>query len=188
VAAWRSRAFGSIEASCNAFQKAALFREISEAIEHIWLDMINPLPGGPIPSLPPAFTAGIENILEMAYEWNRMVKMEIVKYDFEPAVVQPLSRYDPETMEPFERLRQSVRTGGKVVSSVSLGLNASVALGGTRVSHVQHKTKVLVEEWFFPVRKKPITMQPKSAPPMSMYVKPRPGHQDPPPPKKGCCG
>jgi len=189
VAAWRSRTFAAVEASVNAAQKAAIFRDIASSIQEAWLDALDALPGD-FPPLPSPFMAGMEIILNMAYEWNRVVKMEVVKYDFEPFVFAPLSPYDPAKMEPFEHLHRSVQTGGRIVSSVSLGLVASIAFGGERVSHVQHKTGVLVEEWFL---KKPVTQQPQRTPGMNMTVRndaPTPVHQDPQPPepKKGCCG
>ena len=189
VAAWRSRTFGAVEASVNGAQKAALFRDIASSIQEVWLDALHALPGD-LPPLPSAFIAGMEKILNMAYEWNRVAKMEVVKYDFEPFVFAPLSPYDPAKMEPFEHIHRSVQTGGRIVSSVSLGLVASIAFGGERVSHVQHKTGVLVEEWFL---KKPITQQPQPRPGMNGSVRneaPAQVHQnpDPPPAKKGCCG
>lgn len=189
MASWRSRAFGSIEASINAAQKAGLFRDVATSIQRAWLDGLNALPGD-LPPLPSAFMAQIENILSTAYEWNRVVKMEVVKYDFEPFAFKPLSTYDPERMEPFE-LRRPVQAGGKIVSSVSLGLLGSIAMGGRRVSHVQHKARVLLEEWFSNTKKKAIAQQPKATPPMRVSTPAGPSappRQDPPPPpKKGCC-
>ena len=188
MAAWRSRAFGAVEASVNGAQKSTLFRDIARSIQEVWLDALDVLPGN-LPPLPSAFIAGMEIILNTAYEWNRVVKMEVVKYDFEPFVFAPLSPYDPAKMEPFEHLHLPVRAGGRIVSSVSLGLVASIAFGGERVSHVQHKAGVLGEEWFL---KKPITQQPQRTPGMDISVRHNastPVHQDPsPPPKKGCCG
>lgn len=192
VAHWRSKAFGTIESSINATQKATLLRGIASSIRQAWLNALDALPGDP-PPLPPAFMVEIEIILNKAYEWNRVVKMEVAKYDFQPFAAAPFSPYDPAKMEPFE-LRRSVQTGGRIVSCVSLGLVGNIALGGgRRESHVQHKTRVLVEEWFFATKKTPITQQPRAKPPMTPSAHPShsmPRAQDPPPPqtKKGCCG
>ena len=123
-----------------------MFRNISDSVQQAWLDSLDPLPGS-LDALPAAFIADIEAILGNAYEWHRVVKVEVAKYDLEPFTVQPLSPYDPAQMEPFERMRTQVAYGQPIVSSVSLGLVATTALEARRVSHVQFKTKVLVEEW-----------------------------------------
>jgi hypothetical protein len=64
-------------------------------------------------------------------------------------VVESLASWDPAQMESFERLRAAIGPNTRVICSVSLGLVGSVSLGGSRVSHVQRKARVLVEEWFF---------------------------------------
>ena len=58
-------------------------------------------------------------------------------------------------MEPFGCSSSSVRAGRKVISSVSLGLTTSAPSGGARVSHVQQKARVLVEERFHIVSQQP---------------------------------
>jgi hypothetical protein len=99
-------------------------------------------------SFPQAFSARLDSILKDAYNWNRIVKKDILKYDFEPYVINPLSTWDPAQMESFERIRIPIQPYSKVISPVSLGLVGSVSLGSTRVSHVQRKARVLLEEWF----------------------------------------
>lgn len=144
--AWRSRTFRDIDAKA-ASGKAALFRHISGQVEAQFTSALQALPP-PGESLPPIFTPRLRAILESAYEWNRVAKIDIVKYDFEPYMVDPFTPWDPERMECFERIRTSTRIGAPVISPVSLGLIGSVALGGRRVSHIQQQAKVLVEEWF----------------------------------------
>lgn len=144
--AWRSKTFRAADAKAAA-GKAALLRHIVGQAETQFISALQALPP-PGESLPPTFTPRLRSILEAAYEWNRVAKMDIVKYDFEPYIVDPLTPWDPERMECFERIRTSTRIGAPIVSPVSLGLIGSVALGGRRVSHIQQQAKVLVEEWF----------------------------------------
>ena len=69
------------------------------------------------------------------------MKVDILKYDFEPFIVEPYSHSDQLQMESFERLRSPMRANRKVISPVSLGL-ISVSLGGAQVSRVQRKARV----------------------------------------------
>ena len=124
-----------------------MFRNISDSIQQAWLASLDPLPGS-LDAFPAAFIADIEAMLGNAYEWQRVVKVEVWKCDLEPFTIQPLSPYDPARMELFERIRTPVENGRSIVSPVSLGLVATVAPGGQRASHVQFKAGVLVEEWF----------------------------------------
>jgi hypothetical protein len=128
-------------------RQAQLFQRIISSVLHEINSALDPLPGPT--ALPDSFMPQLETILKTAYKWNRTVKIEILKYDFEPFVVEPFSAWDPLQMESFERLRTPVRPHRRVISSVSLGLIGSVSLGGARVSHVQQKARVLVEEWFY---------------------------------------
>lgn len=100
--------------------------------------------------LPRPFADRISTILDTAYKWNGVVKGEVSKYDFEPFVVEPEAIWDATRMESFERLRHPVQPGSAIISPVTLGLMGCMALGGKRVSHVQRKAQVLVEEWFDP--------------------------------------
>ena len=147
AASWRSKSFKTIDVTVTVPQQLQLFQGIMSNIMHELNSALNPLPG-PI-TLPDLFGAQLETILKSAYKWNRTVKTDVLKYDFEPFIVEPFSDWDPLQMESFERLRSAVRSDRKVISSVSLGLIGSVSLGGARVSHVQQKARVLVEEWFY---------------------------------------
>lgn len=147
AATWRSKAFSSIETTVTPSRLSALIQEIITSISQETQLTLETLDGDF--DLPSTFRKELEPILKVAYNWNRLIKVDILKYDFEPFVVEPSSKWDPVQMEPFERLRSDVRPDRKVISSVSLGLIGSVSLGGARVSHVQQKAGVLVEEWFF---------------------------------------
>jgi len=146
AAKWRSKRFQFIETSVDNVRRASLLRSISDSIQKAWLDSLDSLPGN-LDALPTAFITDMEAILGIAYEWHRVVKVEVAKYDLEPFAVQPLSPYDPAQMEPFERMRTQIANERPIISCVSLGLLASTALERQRVSHVQFKTKVVVEEW-----------------------------------------
>jgi len=147
AASWRSKSFRSIDVMVTVPQQLQLFHGI---ISNVILELNSALERLPGPTtLPDSFQPQLEAILKTAYKWNRTVKMDVLKYDFEPFVVEPRSDWDPVQMESFERLRTTVRSDRKVISSVSLGLIGSVSLGGARVSHVQQKARVLVDEWFY---------------------------------------
>ena len=146
-ATWRSQKFSSIDNKVNADGVANLVRGFARAIIRELIKALKPLTGQA--SFPDSFIPDLESILKTAYDWNRIVKKDTLKYDFEPYVVEPPATWDYARMESFERLRTAIRPNTKVISSVSLGLVGSVSLGGTRLSHVQLKARVLVEEWFF---------------------------------------
>ena len=147
AASWRSKSFKSIDIRVTVPQQLQLFRRIISAVTQELNFALQSLPGAT--TFPDSFGRELETILKTAYNWNRTVKVDILKYDFEPFIVEPFSHWDPLHMESFERLRSPVRADRKVISSVSLGLIGSVSLGGARVSHVQQKARVLVEEWFY---------------------------------------
>lgn len=89
----------------------------------------------------------LSRIIRKAYSWNSVIKGGVLKYDFEVFIFEAGVKWDPDRMEVFERVRGAVNPDIPIVSQVSLGLVASVSLGGMRVSHVQRKAGVLVDEW-----------------------------------------
>jgi len=213
-AAWRSQKFSSIDNQVNADGVASLIREFANTIIAELTKALEHLAGQT--TLPNSFVSGLETILKTAYDWNRVIKKDILKYDFEPYFVGSSAKWDPARMESFERLRIAIRPNTKVISSVSLGLVGSVSLGGARVSHVQRKARVLVEEWFQRSRTKSehpkspgaaqparpdrppvpsnttryISQQPGRISPMSPAAPPQARQPQAPPPeakKKGCC-
>ena len=207
VASWRSKSFKTIDVTVTVPQQLQLYQGIMSNIVHELNSALDPLPGPT--TLPDSFGTQLEAILKSAYKWNHTVKTDILKYDFEPFIVQPFSNWDPSQMESFERLRSAVRSDRKVISSVSLGLIGSVSLGGARVSRVQQTARVLVDEWFYnSLRGRTATTgsapQSRPKPPstpsvrgsttrqagMSLNPPPAPNRQQAPEPKKGgflCC-
>ena len=145
-AKWRSEKFASIDNGVNAdifadlIRKLAdtIIRELNKALEQLTEQV----------SFPGSFLPGLDSILKDAYNWNRGVKKDILRYDFEPYVIDPLSTWDPAQMEPFECIGIPIRPNSKIISSVSLGLVGRISLGNARESHVQRKARVLLEEWF----------------------------------------
>jgi hypothetical protein len=102
-------------------------------------------------SLPPSFTNTIQQILQSAYEWNGNIEHGVGKYAFTPFFIEPLSKWDPERMESFERLRRMhVPDGSQIICPVSLGImgSRSHGEGKPRTLYVQQKAHVLVKEWF----------------------------------------
>ena len=181
-AKWRSEKFSAIDNQVNRNKFAELIQRFTDAIVAELNHALEPLTGQT--SFPPSFAQGLESIYRTAYNWNRAAKKDVLKYDFEPYVVEPLAEWDPERMESFERLETAVRPDTKVISCVSMGLVGSISLGGARVSHVQRKAQVLVEEWF------PKTTQPRPAPAMNPTSPPAQGNTNQDTreePKSGCC-
>jgi len=103
------------------------------------------------PFFPSSFTTNLQQIVQSAYEWNRIIKQSIGKYAFTPFLVDPLTEWNLERMESFERLRRmQVPTGSKIIYPVSLGIMGSRSVGEDRprILYVQRKAQVLVKEWF----------------------------------------
>ncbi|KAF8317141.1 hypothetical protein DL93DRAFT_2226502 [Clavulina sp. PMI_390] len=146
AAAWRAKTYSTIEDGVEPSAINALLDRISQSIINNLGDALQDLPGE-LP-LSKAFSRELKSLLGRAYRWNRSIKVDVLKYDFEIFVVEPSSRWDSLQMEPFERLRTAIGAESKVVSPVALGIIASVSLDGARVSHVVRKALVLVYEWF----------------------------------------
>jgi hypothetical protein len=145
-ATWRSQKFSSIDNRVNADGVANLIQGFARAIVEELTEALEQLAGQT--SISDFFIPDLESILKTTYDWNCTIKKDILKYDFEPYVVEPLASWDPAQMEAFKQLRTAIPSNTKVISSVSLGLVGSVSLGGARVSHVERKARILVEAWF----------------------------------------
>ena len=94
------------------------------------------------------FREGLRTITQDAYAWNCATKRDVLEYDLVPFVFRPQAKWDPKEMEAFERAGVTINPDEEIVSSVSLGLKASVALATERLTHVQEKAAVLVEAYF----------------------------------------
>lgn len=138
--------FSTIESSVTADALSDLFERSISLITEELVSALETLPGNLV--LSKSFSRELRALLRKAYNWNRIIKVDILKYDFEVFVVEPGSIWDPVQMEPFERMRTPIRAGSRVNSTVSLGLIGSVSLDGARASHVQRKAGVMVDEWF----------------------------------------
>ncbi|KAF8315439.1 hypothetical protein DL93DRAFT_2079221 [Clavulina sp. PMI_390] len=95
----------------------------------------------------------------------------------------PSARWNTGDMQVFERIRGTVHPASSIISVVSLGIRATVALGGSQVSHVQRKTRVLVDECLLRDTKVP----PLSRPDTLAYIDTKvpditPIHKSPVPP------
>ena len=172
AASWRSKTFKAIDIRVTVPQQLNRLQGTISSVIHELMSTLQPLLG-PI-TLPDSFGPQLEDILETAYEWNRNVKMDVRKYNVETFVVAPHSEWESLQMEPFGCSSSSVRAGRKVISSVSLGLTTSAPSGGARVSHVQQKAHVLVEERFHIVSQQPGANA-------GMSVRPPPPRRPPPP-------
>jgi hypothetical protein len=146
AATWRSEKFSSIDDKVDADGVEDLIQSFAGAIIGELTHELKELTGQT--SFPDSFAPGLECILNTAYDWNRIVKKDILQYDFQPYFVEPLVNWDPAIMEAFERRQTLIRPNTKVISTVSLGLVCRVSPTGARVSHVPQKARVLVEEWF----------------------------------------
>jgi hypothetical protein len=86
-------------------------------------------------------------MLNKAYEWNVVVKQHVIDENLEPTLPAAGSRWDPSSMESFERLNTTI-SPGNIVAVVSFGLTASEAYadGGLRPA-IQERAEVVVIEW-----------------------------------------
>lgn len=129
-----------------------LFERSTSLIADELVSALDALPG--TLSLPDSFRTmflkDTRSLLRKAYNWNCLIKVEILKYDFEVFVVEPSSLWNPMKMESFEKLQIPIHGGSKVISTVSLGLIASVSLDDARASLMERKARVIIDEWFSP--------------------------------------
>lgn len=166
-AEWRAKTFSTIDSSVTTEVISNVLERSTSMITNELLLALDALPGNLV--LSKSFARDLRSLLRKAYAWNHIIKVDILKYDFEVFIVEPSSSWDPVQMEPFERLRTPVRATSRVVSTVSLGLIGSVSLDGARASHVQRKAKVMVEEWFSSnLRGRLASVVPPTYPPTAM--------------------
>lgn len=141
-----------MEANVSPEHRRRVLRRISDTIREALLRALDRLQRG---QLPVGFEERLHPLLETAYQWNSVVKRDIVKYDYEPFIIEPGSVWDAEQMESFERVRKQVTK--PIVCTVTLGLIGGSAVWNRRGhgSHVQLKANVLVQEWFWKTALRP---------------------------------
>ncbi|KAF8299292.1 hypothetical protein DL93DRAFT_2091180 [Clavulina sp. PMI_390] len=145
VGKWRSQKFRSLEAVISEDRKVELMRRILRSIEDDWIAALSVIVDQR--DIPCLSDEVLTTLLQQAYDWNCIIKGEITQYNFEPFTMMPGTTWDPVSMQVFERLRGPVHPASTIVSVVSLGIRATVALGGSQDSQVQREIRVLVDEW-----------------------------------------
>lgn len=143
-ARWRADTFRTIDSTVNNAARIATIKEVVRAITVDYDLSLDDLPGAFL--LPKAFSSELFVLVQSAYEWNRTIKVEILKCDFVPFFVEPQAQRDPMQMEPFEKPSSPIPGESYAVSCVSLGLIATVSLRTARASIVQRKAQVLLPE------------------------------------------
>ncbi|KAF8317137.1 hypothetical protein DL93DRAFT_2226498 [Clavulina sp. PMI_390] len=147
VAAWRANAFNDIERNLRDTNLDNLLDRISGSVLDELTAALHTLPGE-LPLLRSnKLSQELKALITRAYNWNRSIKVDVLTCDLEVFLVEPSSDWDPFRMGTLDPLR-SIGSGARVVSLITLGVISSVSLEGMRVSHVQQKALVLVDEWF----------------------------------------
>ncbi|KAF8299294.1 hypothetical protein DL93DRAFT_606527 [Clavulina sp. PMI_390] len=145
VGKWRSQKFRSLEAVMSEDRKIELMHKLLRSIENDWIAALSVIVDQR--DIPCLSDEVLTTLLQQAYDWNCIIKGEITQYNFEPFTMMPGTTWDPVSMQVFERLRGPVHPASTIVSVVSLGIRATVALGGSQDSQVQREIRVLVDEW-----------------------------------------
>ncbi|CAE6455128.1 unnamed protein product [Rhizoctonia solani] len=68
-------------------------------------------------------------IVNRAYQWNQMVKTQVILLDFQPAMFQTGAPYNLKAMKPLEQV-PIPSAGEPILTTVALGLESSEAEGG----------------------------------------------------------
>jgi hypothetical protein len=71
----------------------------------------------------------ITSIVNRAYQWNQMVKTQVILLDFHPAMFQTGAPYNLKAMKPLDRVPTPL-AGEPILTTVALGLESSEAEGG----------------------------------------------------------
>lgn len=91
----------------------------------------------------------LASIISNAYQWNRMVKTEVILLDFQPVMFPTSTPFDPSAMSPINQTPPRL-DAEPILSTVSLGLQSSEGEGGgVSPKHVwQQKVVVLTDAYF----------------------------------------
>jgi len=90
------------------------------------------------------FQKRIVAILKAAYDWNYAAKCHILDFDLIPFLPTPGAKWDGTEMKNQDRSQPNVPGEWAVVSAISIGLKASIALRSGPYTHVQMKSEVLI--------------------------------------------
>jgi len=143
VASWRSKKYKSIDDKISVAKQSRFLQAVISDITRELNFALNHLPGDMI--LLDSFAPELEDILKMAYQWNRTVKVDVLRYDLEPFVVEPSSYLDTDRMDVVEYSKPGVRRGDRIISCFSLGIMRNVSHDDMHVECVQQKAGVLVD-------------------------------------------
>ncbi|CAE6466481.1 unnamed protein product [Rhizoctonia solani] len=91
----------------------------------------------------------IASVVTRAYEWNQMVKTEVILLDFHPSLFPTGAPYESKGMKSIERTPAPSATE-PILATVTLGLESSEALGGGRTPKFvwQEQAVVLTNAYF----------------------------------------
>jgi hypothetical protein len=145
VAEWRSRKFSTIESGCYPEIKDSILKRVLQNIVERIEERLLCLPGEL--ALPDAFREQVFDLISRAYDWNIVVKRDVLDYDLVTLVPWPGSAWDEQCMESFERIdMKSLPSDIPIISPASIGLWAKYARGNKLPpqSHVQGKARVLL--------------------------------------------
>jgi hypothetical protein len=81
-ATWRSGKFSSVDNNVDADGVASLIQRFASAILGELTEALGQLVGQT--SMPDYFMPGLESILKTAYDWNRIIKRDLLECYFEP--------------------------------------------------------------------------------------------------------
>lgn len=132
--------------TCSELDKHTLLQETLGGIITRIEDRLFLLPGDcPVPQ---EWAFELSAILARVYDWNVVVKRDVLDYDLIAYVPEPGALWDAGAMEPFEPMRNTTFPPNMlIISPTSIGLRARAALGAMKdpVNAVQEKVKVFVE-------------------------------------------
>ncbi|CAE6496502.1 unnamed protein product [Rhizoctonia solani] len=91
----------------------------------------------------------VEAVVTKAYQWNQMVKTEVILLDFHPSLFPTGAPYDSKGMRPIERT-PTASAAEPILTTVALGLESSEALGGGKIPKFvwQERAVVLTNAYF----------------------------------------
>ena len=91
----------------------------------------------------------VASVVTRAYQWNQMVKTQVILLDFHPSLFATGVPFDPKGMKPIERT-PAPSVAEPILTTVRLGLESSEAEGGGRTPKFvwQEQAVVLTDAYF----------------------------------------